>query len=270
MRVIRGRDLNADDLAGRRPVAVVNAMLMNRDFKGSDPIGRSITLTIPGDDSVPVRRTVEIVGVVSDAKNRGVTDPMEPEIFVPASAAPARYSQGILVRAAGPPLALAQTLKREIWAVNPAVAVSESDAIITYVRQTQFAEPQLGLFVFGSFAAIGLALVILGVSSLIAYTVARQQREIGIRLAIGASRFDVFRLTFGLGLRWLALGVAIGLVGSLAVTRVLTQQLWEVSPTDPLTIGLVVAVLATTGLIASYVPARKATRVDPLVVLRAE
>ena len=104
----------------------------------------------------------------------------------------------------------------------------------------QFAEPQLGLFVFGAFASIGLLLTILGVSSLIAYTVARQTREIGIRLAIGASRGDVFRLTFGLGLRWLALGVAIGLAGSLAATRMLAQQLWEVSPTDPLTLALVV------------------------------
>jgi len=270
MRVLRGRDLTADDLAGRRPVAIVNALLVERNFKGIDPLGRRITLTIPGDDGVPLRRTVEIVGVVADAKNRGITDPAEPEIFVPASAAPSRVSQGLLVRTAGSPLALVRSLKREVWAVNPGLAVSESDSILNVVRQSQFAEPQLGLFVFGSFAAIGLALVVLGVSSLIAYTVARQQREIGIRLAIGASRFDVFRLTFGLGLRWLALGVAIGLAGSLVVTRVLAQQLWEVSPTDPLTMALVVAVLAMTGLIASYVPARKATRVDPLVVLRAE
>src|SRR6185436_6766190 len=178
--------------------------------------------------------------------------------------APSRNSQGLLVKTAGAPLALVRTVKDAIWAVNRGVAISDTDSIGAYVRRIQFAEPQLGLFVFGSFASIGLLLTILGVSSLIAYTVARQQREIGIRLAIGASRFDVFRLTFALGLRWLALGVAIGLAGSLAATRVLSQQLWEVSPTDPLTIVLVVAVLATTGLIASYVPARKATRVDPL------
>jgi putative ABC transport system permease protein len=270
MRLLRGRDLEADDVSARRPVAVVNARFVERYFEGADPVGRSIRVTLSGADGVPARNTIAIVGVVADARNNGITDPIEPEIFVPAPAAPARYSQGLLVRTAGPPLGLVQAITREIWMVNPGLAVSESGSLLNYVRRYQFAEPQLGLFVFGSFAAIGLALVVLGVSSLIAYTVARQQREIGIRLAIGASRLDVFRLTFGLGLRWLALGLAIGLAGSLGVTRVLRQQLWEVSPTDPLTIGLVVAVLATTGLIASYVPARRATRVDPLVVLRAE
>ena len=161
-------------------------------------------------------------------------------------------------------------MKGAIWEVNRGVAISDTESLATIVRRFQFAEPQLGLFVFGAFASIGLLLTILGVSSLIAYTVARQTREIGIRLAIGASRGDVFRLTFGLGLRWLALGVAIGLAGSVAATRVLAQQLWEVSPTDPLTMAAVVAILAVTGLAASYLPARRATRVDPLVVLRAE
>jgi putative ABC transport system permease protein len=189
---------------------------------------------------------------------------------VPATVAPSRFSQGLLVKTPGVPLAMAASVKREIWAINRAVAVSDIESVGNLMRRFQFAEPKLGLFVFGAFASIGLLLTILGVSSLIAYTVARQTREIGIRLAIGASRWDVFRLTFGLGLRWLALGVAIGIAGSLAAARVLAGQLWEVSPSDPLTIAAVVAILAATGLAASYLPAWRATRVDPLVVLRAE
>jgi putative ABC transport system permease protein len=196
--------------------------------------------------------------------------PAEPEIFVPASMAPSRNSQVLLVKTAGSPLAMVRSVKSAIWDVHRGVAVSDSESLATIVRRVQFAEPQLGLFVFGAFAVIGLLLTILGVSSLIAYTVARQTREIGIRLAIGASRWDVFQLTFGLGLRWLGLGVAIGLAGSVAATRVLAQQLWEVSPTDPLTIAVVVAILAATGLAASYLPAWRATRVDPLIVLRSE
>jgi putative ABC transport system permease protein len=225
---------------------------------------------LPGPEGPSAPEVFEIVGVAADVKNQGITMPIEPEIFVPASMAPSRNSQVLLVKTAGAPLAMVRSVKGAIWEVNRGVAVSDTASLAAIVRQFQFAEPQLGLFVFGAFAAIGLLLTILGVSSLIAYTVARQTREIGIRLAIGASRRDVFQLTFGLGLRWLGLGVAIGIAGSLAATRVLAQQLWEVSPTDPLTIAAVVAILAATGMAASYVPARRATRVDPLVVLRAE
>jgi predicted permease len=270
-RLQRGRDLTPDDVNGPRRVAVVNARLVEQHLKGLDPVGRTLSLRLPRPDGQPrVAEAYEIVGVVADAKNQGITQPIEPEVFVPAPVLASRFSQGLIVKTTGKPLAMAQSVKGEIWAVNRSVAVSDSESIGNYIRMYQYAEPKLGLFVFGSFASIGLLLTVLGVSSLIAYTVARQRREIGIRLAIGASRRDVFRLTFGLGLRWLVFGVAIGLVGSLAATRVLTQQLWEVSPTDPLTIAAVVGILAATGLAASYLPARRATRVDPLVVLRAE
>ena len=105
---------------------------------------------------------------------------------------------------------------------------------------------------------------------LIAYTIARQTREIGIRLAVGASRYDVLRMTVGMGIRWIGVGVCAGLLASLAATRVLGSQLWEVSPTDPLTLTTVIAVIAIAGFVASYLPALRATRVDPLIVLRAE
>ena len=270
MRLRRGRDFTADDVGGRRRVAVVNERLIELYMKGGDPIGRGLSLALPGGEGRSAPEVFEIVGIVADVKNQGITSPIEPEIFVPASMAPSRNSQGLLVKTAGAPLAMVRSVKGAIWEVNRGVAISDTESIANMVRRFQFAEPQLGLFVFGAFASIGLLLTILGVSSLIAYTVARQTREIGIRLAIGASRADVFRLTFGLGLRWLALGVAIGLAGSLMATRMLAQQLWDVSPTDPLTLALVVAILGATGLTASYLPARRATRVDPLVVLRAE
>ena len=112
--------------------------------------------------------------------------------------------------------------------------------------------------------------MVLGVYSLIAYTVARQTREIGIRMAIGADRGDVLRLTVGMGLRWLVLGIAIGLAVSFATTRVLASQLTQVSPSDPLTFALVVVIIVLAGFAASYVPALRTTRVDPMVVLRHE
>ncbi len=127
-----------------------------------------------------------------------------------------------------------------------------------------------GLYVFSAFAGIGLVLVVIGVYSLIAYTVSRQTREIGIRIAIGANRADVLRMTIGLGVRWLVLGTLLGLAASVAATRLLASELYEVSPNDPLTFAFVVAVIAVAGFCASYFPALRATRVDPIVVLRYE
>jgi putative ABC transport system permease protein len=162
------------------------------------------------------------------------------------------------------------SLKREIWSVDRSVAISDAETISTILKLSAYAEPRLGLFVFGAFAGIGLVLVVLGVYSLVAYTVARQMREIGIRMAIGASRSDVLRMTVGLGIRWMGMGVLAGLLASFAVTRVLASQLFEVSPTDPLTLVSVVAVVAIAGFSASYFPALRATRVDPMIVLRYE
>ena len=123
---------------------------------------------------------------------------------------------------------------------------------------------------FSAFAGIGLVLVVIGVYSLIAYTVSRQTREIGIRIAIGANRADVLRMTIGLGVRWLVLGTLLGLAASFAATRLLASELYEVSPSDPLTFAFVVAVIAVAGFCASYFPALRADARDPIVVLRYE
>ena len=188
---------------------------------------------------------------------------------MPSSAAFSR-GRGILVKTAGPPLALASSVSREIWSVNRAVAVAEVGAVSDYLKRFAYSEPRLGLYVFGAFAGIGLVLVILGVYGLVAYTVARQTREIGIRIAIGASRHDVLRMTMGMGIRWIGVGVSTGLLASFVATRVIASQLWNTSPTDPLTLITVVAIVAVSGLAASYFPARRATRVDPMIVLRYE
>ena len=161
-------------------------------------------------------------------------------------------------------------MKTEIWAVDPLMPLAESDAMEQYLMRFAYAAPRLGLYVFSAFAGIGLVLVVIGVYSLIAYTVSRQTREIGIRIAIGANRADVLRMTIGLGVRWLVLGTLLGLAASFAATRLLASELYEVSPNDPLTFAFVVAVIAVAGVCASYFPALRATRVDPIVVLRYE
>jgi len=266
IRLLKGRDFSSADISGTRDVAIVNRLLVDRYMTGIEPIGRQIRVMI---GRPPVPKTYEIVGVVADAKNNGVSNPPSPEVFLPAYTEALR-SYAFIVRTAGPPSAQIAAVKREMWATDRTVAISDTSVLIDMLRRFAYGEPRLGLYVFGAFAAIGLVLVAVGIYSLIAYTVARQKREIGIRMAIGASRGDVLRMTLGLGVRWIAAGVGLGLAASLAATRALSNQLIGISPTDTLTFASVILIVCVSGFAATYIPARRATAVDPNVVLRAE
>ena len=269
IRLLQGRDLTPEDLAGARRVAVVNRMFVERYLGGRDPIGRRIKVKTPELQAGPDDAGFEIVGVFADAKNLGIQDPPFPEVVIPSSMT-RTVGRALVVRTAGPPLAMIESLKREIWLVDRGVSVGTTKPMTEQLKAFSYATPRLGLYVFGAFAGLGLALVIVGVYSVIAYNVSRQTQEIGIRMALGAERGDVLAMMLRTGLQLVGLGVIIGVSASLAATRVLASQLWNVSPSDPLTLGLVVAVVTVAGLAASYVPALRATRVDPMVVLRSE
>jgi predicted permease len=270
-RPLRGRTLSAQDVADGRKVAVVNETLARRYYGDDDPVGRTIELKMLatlGAGSVP-EPVFEIVGVVADARNQGLQDPIMPEAFIPHSVTGA-FERGILVRTAGPPLALLESVRREVWAVDRNVAITNTGSLSGLIAQFGLSEPRLTLVVLGIFAVLGLVLVALGVFSVVAYAVSRQTHEIGIRMALGAARADVLRSVVGGGLRLVGSGVALGLLASLAATRVLSHQLFGVAPQDPITMGLVAALMCAVGFLASYLPARRATRVDPLVALRHE
>ena len=269
MRLLQGRDFSEDDLNGKRNVAVVNQALVDRYLKGVEPLGRLLALKLRSDTGQVEEQAFEIVGVVSDAKNDGVAEPPAPETFLPSSASSTRR-RSVVVRTAGPPLELVAGVKREIWSVDRGVAIATALPLTQLLQEAAYAEPRLSLFVFSAFAGIGLVLVVVGVYSLVAYTVSRQMHEIGIRMAVGASRGDVLRMTVGMGIRWLAIGVVAGLLASLVATRAIASQLYEVDSNDPLTLAAVVGVVTLAGFAASYIPALRATRVDPLVVLRSE
>jgi len=159
-------------------------------------------------------------------------------------------------------------VRREIWAIDRNVALTLTGSLNDYLKSFSYAEPRFSLILLSVFAGLGLVLVLIGVYSVIAYTVSRQTHEIGIRMALGASRADVLRMVLWMGARLLGMGLATGLVASFAVTRLIASQLWGVSPHDPVTLCGVVAVVAIAGLAACYFPARRATRVDPMVALR--
>jgi putative ABC transport system permease protein len=271
MRLQRGRLLSETDVNEARTVAVVNQALAGKYLPGQDPIGRRVRLdvlrAIPGE---PARDAIfEIVGVVSDSRNDGIERPPLPEVFV-AHTITGGFERLIVAKTAANPLALVNTVRREIWALDRNIALTLTDSLDNFMMRFLYAEPRFSTILLGIFAGVGLLLVALGVYSVIAYTVTRQTHEIGIRMALGAGQNDVFRLVLGMGLRLLGLGVGAGLILTLTVTRVLSHQLSNVSPYDPLTLGIVVAVIAMVGLAACYFPARHATRLDPLIALRRE
>jgi putative ABC transport system permease protein len=272
LRLIRGRMLSRDEVSGGRRVAVVNQTLLNKFFAGEDPIGQRIKFnmleTLPGPGRVE-DPTFEIVGVISDAKNQGIQDPPMPEAFVPYTLTGA-FERGILVRTATRPESLLDTVRREIWAVDRNVAVTMTGTLKGYLTQFTFAGPRFALVVLGIFAGVGLVLVAIGVYSVMAYTVSRQTQEIGIRMALGARRGDVLGMVVRMGLTLVAIGVGVGLLASLAATRVIASQLSGISPRDPLALTAAVGVMVLAGVAASYFPARRATRVDPMVALRYE
>jgi putative ABC transport system permease protein len=213
--------------------------------------------------------TFEIVGVVADLKNRGLQDPVGPEIWVPYTVTGSAF-RGIMVRTAQDPLSMSNAVRHEIWATDSNVALTLTGTLEGYISQWSYAGPRFGFILMIIFASIGLILVTIGVYSVLAYTTAQRTQEIGIRMALGAERFDVLVMVIRMGLRLVAIGVGLGLLASIALGKIIATQLWGISPYDPWTLTCVPVVLLITGLLACWVPARRAARVDPLVALRHE
>jgi putative ABC transport system permease protein len=271
LRMTRGRMLSAADVTGARKMAVVNQTLVTRYFGTEDPIGRQVkvkTLEALPEGSLP-NPVFEIVGVVADAKNDGIQEPVQPEVLVPHTITPA-FTRGVLVRTAGDPAGMVNSVRREIWAVDRGVALSDIGTLDDYLARFSYASPRFNLVLLSVFASVGLLLVTIGVYSVIAYTVSQQIHEIGIRMALGAQRGDVLNLIARMTLRLAALGVGLGLVGSLGVMKVLASQLWGISPRDPLTMAGVVMTMCLAAAAATYFPARRAMSVNPIVALRGD
>jgi len=269
LRLARGRTFTAAEVNDARKVAVVNQTLVTRYFGQEDPIGQRIKLSmLETFRESPVADPVfEIIGVTSDAKNQGVEEPVSPEVFVPYTLT-GGFERGVLVRTHGDPEALIGSVRREIWALDRNVALTLTGSLTGYLRQFSYAGPRFFLLLLVVFASVGLVLVAIGVYSVIAYTVSRQTHEIGIRMALGASRSSVLQMVALMGLKLVGIGGAIGFLASLAATKVLAAQLTNVSRFDPLTLVCVVGLMAVVGLAACYFPARKAMRLDPMVALR--
>jgi putative ABC transport system permease protein len=270
IRLEQGRTFTEAEVEGARKLAVVNETFVRKFLAGENPLGQRIRLaelaTFPDKVEEP---WFEVIGVVADAKNQGLQEPVLPEVWVPYTVT-GSGQRGILVRTAGDPLAMLNAVRKEIWATDRSVALTLTGSLEDFIGQFSYAGPRFGFLLMGIFAAVGLVLVTIGVYSVIAYTTARQTHEIGIRMAIGAGRGDVLKLVIRMGVRLVLAGIAVGLLASLGLARAIESQLWGVSAHDPATLAAVIAVLFATALVACWVPARRATRVDPVVALRYE
>jgi putative ABC transport system permease protein len=273
LRLLRGRLLSSEDVEAERFVMVVNQKFAQKYFSNEEPIGQKVKLQVLDRRflDAPHDTYFETVGVVSDYKTRS-TDPPEWQetamAFVPYSVQGFSW-RTYMVRSAIEPGLLTKELGQEVRSIDPAVGILESGTIEQSLRE-YYRGPQFELATLGAFAAVGLALVSIGIFSVMAYTVSLQTREIGVRMALGAQQREILSMVLGKGFVLLTSGIIVGLIGSFGLTRLLANQIGGVSATDPWTFGAVVTLVVVVGLAACYLPARRATQVDPLIALRYE
>ncbi len=260
--LVRGRLFTGADGVAAPRVFVVNQAFVREHFPGEDPLGRRVAVQW---DEDPVG---EIVGVVGDERESGPASKAAPAIYFWHAQDP-WSSFSLLVRTSGEPGALSAAVAREVQAVDPLLPV---DAVrpMTSVVSDVVARPRLNAVLLGAFAAAALLLAALGIYGVIAYGVSQRTREIGVRVALGATPREVLRMVVGQGVRMAAVGLGVGLLVALAATRLMRGMLFGVEPGDPLTLAAVLAGLGAVALLASSLPARRAARVDPLQALRAE
>jgi putative ABC transport system permease protein len=266
---LAGRTFLADEVNDARKVAVINQSFRSRYFRNENPIGQRVHLKLMETVPDPVASAwFEIVGVVADAKNHGLQDPNDPEIWFPYTVYP-RPAWALLVRTVNNPAKMIEAVGKEVWASDPGVAMADPQPL-ERVHEVNLDQPRFGLWLVTIFSVIGLTLVTIGVYSVMAYATSRQTHEFGIRMALGADPGDVLKMVLRRGTTLLLGGIGMGLAVSLAVARTVVTQLWGVSAYDLRTLAAVVVLLLFVGLAACWIPARRATRVDPVTALRYE
>jgi putative ABC transport system permease protein len=274
---VRGRSFDARDTLQAPLVAIVNQALARRDFPGQDPIGKEISTNAPRElapagtvpaDWRPQRFT--IVGVADDVRTAALDRAPLPLVYVPyAQGAEGNLSMFLVVRAERDPAALITAVREGVRRIDPDQAVGTVSTFDARLSRA-VAQPRLHTILLGSFALVALLLAAIGIYGVMAVAVAQRTREIGIRMALGAVRRDVLALVVRQGFTLAAAGLALGAAAALAVTRVLRSLLFSVSATDPAVFGGIIALLAGVALVACYLPARRAARVDPMAALRHE
>ena len=256
--VLAGREIGPEDTA-ERPALVVNQSLARRYWPGEEAVGKELML---GEFRFPV------VGVVGDVRNDALAQAPGSALYIPATIAP-RSTLKIFVRTKQEPLAAAAAVREAIWQVNRDQPIADVATLEQVVAEAA-GRPRFLASLLGAFGALAVALAAVGVYGVVAYAVRQRTHEIGLRMALGAGRRQVLSGVVGRTAALVGAGLALGLAGALALTRTMAGLLYEVSATDPATYLAVALLLAAVALLASWLPARRAAGIDPMIVLRSD
>jgi len=271
--VKRGRGFGTQDRPEGHRVMIVNETLARLAWPGEDPIGKRIACCEGTPDGGPLWK--EIVGVVGDVRSEGLGVDVGPEFYLPTTQAPARSwewiqrSMNVVVRTAAEPADLAGGVRKAVWAVDPSLPVYDVQTLRQVMREST-AATRFNMLLLMMLGATGLVLAAVGVYGVIAYSVSQRTHELGVRLALGAEPGKVSAMVVRQGAVLAAAGLALGVAVSLMATRALSSLLFGVTPSDPLTYAAVAVLLAAVALLASFFPARRAAKVDPIIALRSE
>jgi putative ABC transport system permease protein len=260
--LVAGRTFTEQDTEESPMVVVVNETMARRFWPGESPVGKRITIW--RDEKFPR----EVVGVVGDTRSEP-GEPAGPQMYVPYAQDANWGSLSLVVRASGDPAAIAPAARKEVHAFDKAIPVYNVRPMGDVVAAA-LAERRASTLLVGAFALLALLLALVGIYGVTAYYVTQRTHEIGIRVALGARARNVLGLVVGQSLRLTLAGLALGLCGALALTRVLESLLYDVRPTDPATLAGAAALLGAVAILACLIPARRATKVDPMIALRAE
>jgi putative ABC transport system permease protein len=267
IRLLDGRAFDERDRRGGQPVVIVNEVVARRYWGDESPLGRAMLAGGAADTAV-------VIGVVGNVSHNGLTSEVKSRYYVPHAQVHPDWigttrSLTLTIATDGPPSAYVDAVRREVQALDPSIPLAEVRTL-DEVLASAVAQPRFAMVLLGAFAVIAIALALIGVYGVLAYAVSRRTQEIGIRMALGAARPAILGMVVRQGMAHVAVAIAIGAAGALALSRMLGSLVFDVSTADPLTFGAMALLLAATGLLACWLPARRASGIDPVQTIRSE